>query len=268
MRCCHAPAQPAVSRLTSSRCANPFAVTTKLYSSPVHAQYTGYNGHTINQATVALLQYPLSMPMPRELAVADLKYYESVTATAGFFTGDSVYSIAWLRLNSSSAAEKQWAAAFAHQDPRFNLWHETTTVGHSNFITGAGGFLQNVLQGFAGMHVTNTGGQLWFRPRLPPGVTRLTLRRVCFQGAALGLKYDSNGGRLTRRSSELACAPPEASASATTTAVYLAQPVVLCAQARAAAAWQALPPGGALTFGANAEVAVCVGTAAACAASL
>ena len=115
----------------------------------MHAQYTGYNGHSINQATVALLQYPLSRAMPDALALADLRYYESVTRTGGYFTGDSVYSIAWLRRGNDTAALGQWAAAFAHQHPAFNVWHETTGFGHVHFITGAGGFLQNVSHGRA-----------------------------------------------------------------------------------------------------------------------
>lgn len=68
------------------------------------------------QADVALLQYPLRFNMSSALARNDLNYYAAVTRADGYFTGDSAYSIAWLRLGNRSAADEQFQLAFLHQD--------------------------------------------------------------------------------------------------------------------------------------------------------
>jgi trehalose/maltose hydrolase-like predicted phosphorylase len=160
----------------------------------VHLQYHNWpkGGKQITQSSVALLQYPLQQPMPRDLAVADLRYYENQTRQNGFFTGDSIYSIAWLALGEREAADRQWQAAFSHMDlGGFNLWRETLTGGHSNFITGAGGFLQNVVNGYGGLRVLS-GSRLQLRPSLPLwGVTRLALRAFCFVGRRLHVGWSA-----------------------------------------------------------------------------
>ena len=48
----------------------------------IHLEYDGYNGTSIKQADVTLLQYPLMYPMPRSVAYNDLVYYQNRT---GFF---------------------------------------------------------------------------------------------------------------------------------------------------------------------------------------
>lgn len=69
----------------------------------IHPEYEGYNGELINQVLlfniprieflkffqpdVVLLQYPLMVNMPREIALNDLKYYLNKTNPASFFTG-------------------------------------------------------------------------------------------------------------------------------------------------------------------------------------
>ena len=70
----------------------------------------------IMQSAAALLQYPLGLAMSEEIKLNDLKYYEPRTLSNGFFTGDSIYSIAWLALGNTRAALTQWDAAFSHMD--------------------------------------------------------------------------------------------------------------------------------------------------------
>lgn len=49
--------------------------TTAFGQGPVHQVYTPYNGGGLAQAGVALLQYPLQLPMDSDLARRDLEYY-------------------------------------------------------------------------------------------------------------------------------------------------------------------------------------------------
>ena len=95
---------------------------------PVHPEYEHYDGDYINQADVALLQYPLELDIgSRALAVRDLEYYQSRTSvpgvSSGFFTGDSAYSVAWLRLGNRTGADDTFDEAFEHMDlTGFNVW--------------------------------------------------------------------------------------------------------------------------------------------------
>jgi len=126
---------------------------------PVTPEYTGYKGGDINQADVALLSYPLGYGLPGALQRRNLEFYGGVTRANGYFTGDSAYSIAWLALGNRTAADAQFALAFEHMDSEhFWVWKERAfTGGHLNFLTGAGGFLQNFLYGYAGIRYASPG---------------------------------------------------------------------------------------------------------------
>ena len=196
----------------------------------IHLEYADYTvaGHPyINQADVALMQYPLGacigstqdelrgcgLTMNKELAVNDLLFWQersSGPSTAGFYTGDSAYSIAWLGLGNRSAADSQFDLAFTHQDlGHFNVWKEKNfgNFGNLNFITGAGGYLQNFINGYAGLRYMvkdpinivcpNSDGQgagtgaVSFRPVLPPGnVTAVLMRGVSLGGSRFTVSYD------------------------------------------------------------------------------
>lgn len=180
-----------------------------LYASgTVHPEFKGYAGGHINQADVALLQYPLGVEFERGLALRDLDFYSGrtgVTVGGGkticpFFTGNSAYGIAYLALGNRSAADYQFELGFLHQTPEFNVWTEYAPeagqgFGHLNFITGAGGWLQALLYGYPGLRLPPAGGALLFAtpaPSLPPGgVTRVKLRGLHLLGTAFDFAYDS-----------------------------------------------------------------------------
>jgi len=56
----------------------------------------------INQADVALLQYPLGLTMPEDVAVNDLNYWQNHTNPNGYFTGDRYSSKACFYLSLTS----------------------------------------------------------------------------------------------------------------------------------------------------------------------
>ena len=170
----------------------------------IHPEYTGYQGEATNQADVALLQYPLRLKddvIDHEQAVNDLLYYQSRSSgptTSGFFTGDSSYSIAWLRLGNRTAADEQFGLAFLHMDVNngFNVWIEKSKgskgyPGNLNFITGAGGYLQNYLYGYMGIILSESTFNL--NPLLPPhGITKVGVRHITFHGKIFSVYYDVN----------------------------------------------------------------------------
>jgi len=163
---------------------------------PVHRQNKGYAGEKINQADVALLQYPLGLDFGAEQNQRDLDYYATVTDFAGMFTGDSSYSCAYLALGNRSAADSQLLLAFDHIEEHFGVFHETAfDDGHTqHFITGSGGFLQGFVFGFSGMRVVRLGVMSFASqaPTLPPlGVTGVRLRGLRLLGAAFDFAWDA-----------------------------------------------------------------------------
>eukprot|EP01045_Picozoa_sp_COSAG04_P008045 COSAG04_NODE_437_length_14435_cov_4.075126_11_plen_274_part_00 len=169
----------------------------------VHPEFRGYNGAPIAQSCVALMQYPLRWPMPADVARRDLAFYQvrsSGPTTAGFFTGDSSYSIAWLGMGNKSQADAQFAQAFSHLDlVGFSVWMEKFYAqaqgGALNEISSGGAFLQNILYGYAGVSLEEEGVAI--RPTLPAlGVTALTLRGVAFAGSRVRYAFNASHLRL------------------------------------------------------------------------
>jgi hypothetical protein len=173
----------------------------------IHPQYHGYHGQDINQADVALLQWPLHLDMDADIAAADLAYYarrSSGADTKGFYTGDSCYAIAMLFGHDRRAAEQQLALAFDHMLAPFNVWTETdplvaahNSTGNLNFLTGAGGFLENIVFGYGGLRYGEEG--LSISASLPPlRVTAMTLRGGACAGGTLRLWLNGTHQTLSR----------------------------------------------------------------------
>jgi len=176
----------------------------------IHSQDATYQkGQMITQSDVGLLQYPLEVSgIDDSVKRGDLLYYESVTNPDGYYTGDSSYSIAWLALGNRTAADAQFARTFLylnglpnnvvvapHYNP-FNVWKEAATSGkHLNFLTGAGGFLQNIIQGYAGLRARSNILQL--NPSLPPHAQRLSLVRLSYAGAQFSVDFNSTTVQVT-----------------------------------------------------------------------
>lgn len=170
----------------------------------IHNEYENYEQSQrphINQADVALLQYPLGLRSNKrifpvlssskipdtQLAVNDLLFWQPKSDNQVFYTGDSSYSIAWLEMGNRSAADEQFDLAFTHMDlEHFNVFTEKNTgnLGNLNFITGAGGYLQNMINGYMGLRYTHEGLDL--RPVMPPhGTTSFKLRGLSLAGSRL-----------------------------------------------------------------------------------
>ena len=76
------------------------------------------------------------------------------------------------------------------------VWSEVVGGGGTvNFLTGAGGFLQNVIFGYVGFELTVTS--LAFDPHLPQGVTSITAVNVDYLGNSFDLKFDDSDVTIT-----------------------------------------------------------------------
>ena len=84
---------------------------------------------------------------------------------------------------------------------------ETPTNDAVNFVTGAGGFLQQVIFGWTGLRVGDGGLDPAFPALLPSHITRLVLRNVYARGKRYDVVVDSGGRRIIRAGRQLGPAP-------------------------------------------------------------
>ena len=74
---------------------------------------------------------------------------------------------------------------------------ETSTNNAVNFVTGAGGFLQQVIFGYTGLRLGDRGGlELAFPPVLPSSIRRLVLKNVHARGKSYDVIVDASGRRI------------------------------------------------------------------------
>jgi trehalose/maltose hydrolase-like predicted phosphorylase len=65
-----------------------------------------------------------------------------------------------------------------------------------NFVTGAGGFLQQVIYGYTWLRWSDRGLEPAFAPVLPSRISRLTLRNVYSRGKRYDVVVDSARRRM------------------------------------------------------------------------
>eukprot|EP00937_MAST-01D_sp_MAST-1D-sp2_P001773 g1773.t1 len=134
-------------------------------SAPNLANYTDCNGcdSMVKQGDAVLLHYPLGLPMRRSTLLHDLRAYAPRTDPYGPAMTWGAFALAFkdAGLHADAAAYFEKGHALNNRGPFF-AWHEGLPIdcaggrepcdhqGCPNFLTGAGGFLQSVINGYAG----------------------------------------------------------------------------------------------------------------------
>eukprot|EP01119_Soliformovum_irregulare_P008598 TRINITY_DN21702_c0_g1_i1.p1 TRINITY_DN21702_c0_g1~~TRINITY_DN21702_c0_g1_i1.p1 ORF type:complete len:726 (+),score=154.23 TRINITY_DN21702_c0_g1_i1:209-2179(+) len=154
----------------------------------VHPEFDGYHGQLIKQADVILLGYPLMYPMSTTIRKNDLVYYSARTDIAnGPAMTFGMSAVAWLELGEPDQAKEEFTRSYANIQEPFNVWTETPKGGTVNFITGAGGFLQGLWAGYAGIRILED--RLTLSPHLPDKVTHLSLEGFYYLGNSLRIEF-------------------------------------------------------------------------------
>uniref|UniRef100_A0A182IXF6 Protein-glucosylgalactosylhydroxylysine glucosidase n=1 Tax=Anopheles atroparvus TaxID=41427 RepID=A0A182IXF6_ANOAO len=166
----------------------------------VHPEYKEYTfGTQIKQADVVLLGYPLEFQMKRSTKANNLRLYSMVTRPDGPAMTWAMHTIGHLDLNELDQAAGMFRRSYQKNlRAPFHVWSENAEGGDGagNFITGAGGFLQSLINGYAGVRLRHR--QLVIgNPRLPPGTTRLFLPELNYAGVQFSLDVGANSFRLT-----------------------------------------------------------------------
>ncbi|PYO74360.1 MAG: hypothetical protein DMD67_13660, partial [Gemmatimonadetes bacterium] len=86
-----------------------------------------------------------------------------------------------------------------HVRPPFYALAETPRNDAVNFLTGAGGFLQQVIYGYTGLRLTDAGLRSVFRPVLPSRITKLVLRHVSVRGKTYDIMVEGDSARFVPR---------------------------------------------------------------------
>jgi len=154
----------------------------------IHLEFDNYDGSEIKQADVILMGFPLGWSMSQQIRENDLVYYTAVTDPDGPAMTWSMTAIGFLELGEIATAAKYFPQSYANIHPPFNIWLETPVGGATNFITGAGGFIQGVVYGYGGIRILS--GQLDFNPTLPPNVTMVVYRSIDYSGNQFDFEFD------------------------------------------------------------------------------
>ncbi|MGV6831839.1 MAG: glycosyl hydrolase family 95 catalytic domain-containing protein [bacterium] len=139
-------------------------------------EHSKYDGDRIKQADVNLLTFPLNVISDKETILKDLNYYEPKLAEEGPAMGKSAFAVIYARLGDHENAFRLFKESYEpNKRPPFGALSETATAHHPYFATGAGGMLQTVLFGFAGLHLTDNGIEQK-NPVLPKQWKSLTIK--------------------------------------------------------------------------------------------
>lgn len=140
-------------------------------------------------SVVPLLTFPLELPMSDTAQRHDLADAVRLLLAqgGGAMMGTTLYPIIAAQLGDSALVDSLLPLTYrGHLRPPFDVLAETPRNDAVNFLTGAGGFLQQVVFGYAGLRLREDGVRPVYRPLLPARLTRLVLRNI----SSHGRRYD------------------------------------------------------------------------------
>ena len=157
-------------------------------SNQIYLEYDSYNGSVIKQADVILLSFPLEWKnLTPEIAKNNLEYYSNRTDGNGPAMTWSMTALGYLDLGEPQTAQEYFLKSFLNIQVPFDVWTETPTGGTTNFITGAGGFLQSVVFGYGGIRIVGLG-VLEIRGVMYEGVKEMKMSKIGFLGQTIQVK--------------------------------------------------------------------------------
>ena len=129
------------------------------FENGVTREHFTYKGEMIKQADANLLAYPLGLITDEYRQRQDLEYYaERIDQKDGPAMSYSVYCVQYARMGDADKAYEMFRRCYEPNLRKpFGVISETPTSNNPYFMTGAGGLLQTVLNGFCGLQITDEG---------------------------------------------------------------------------------------------------------------
>jgi protein-glucosylgalactosylhydroxylysine glucosidase len=163
--------------------------------------YQGAPDSTLGWVT-PLLAYPLAVPMSPGAKRAQLEqaFAQLLKKGPGAMMGSTILSVGAAELNDRAMLDSLLPYSYrAHMKGPFLMLSETPTNNAVNFVTGAGGFLQQVIFGWTGLRLGDDGLEPAFPALLPSSVKRLVLRNIQSRGKRYDVIVDASGRRMVPR---------------------------------------------------------------------
>lgn len=129
----------------------------------------------------------------------DLEYYDTKTRENGPAMTWAMHTIGFLDLEDQDTAAKYFERSYSlYTRAPFNAWSEAIPgqPAAGNFITGAGGFLQSVINGYAGIRL-NFDNLIITKSYLLPNSEKLTLNGISYLGNVFSLEVTDGFKTLT-----------------------------------------------------------------------
>ena len=154
-------------------------------------------------AVVPLLYYPLELNVPDKVKANDLTnaydYTEKVGGWNGIMMGIALYQNVAAEIKNRKLFDEFFKFSYKpYLRGPFNVLAETPTNMSTNFLTGAGGFLQQVLFGYTGLRITENGLVKKYSPMLPKGVKEVTITNLKFRGKYYDVVVKGGTTKLTQ----------------------------------------------------------------------
>jgi trehalose/maltose hydrolase-like predicted phosphorylase len=160
--------------------------------------YAGAPDSTLGWVT-PLLSYPLAVPMSPRAKRAQLEqaFAQLLKRGPGAMMGSTILAVGAAELNDRAMVDSLLPFSYrTHMKGPFLMLSETPTNNAVNFVTGAGGFLQQVIYGWTGFRLGENGLEPAFAPVLPSTVKRLVLRNISIRGNRYDVIVDAKGRRM------------------------------------------------------------------------
>jgi hypothetical protein len=147
-------------------------------------------------STSALLWFPLDGAYSSEQTKQAID--EMITriheGRSGAMMGTEFYPILAAKLSDRSAIGKLLLPlSKPYLRAPFQVIAETPRNENTNFITGAGAFLQQFVFGYTGLRLGRNGLERRYAPVLPPGLSRITLKGITVRGQRETLTFTERG---------------------------------------------------------------------------
>ena len=160
--------------------------------------YEGAPDSTLGVIT-PLLSYPLGVPMSNRAKRTHLEQavHRIGDEAAGAMMGVTLLSVDAAELGDRALVDSLLPYSYrSHVHGPFLLLSETPSNNAFDFLTGAGGFLQQVIFGYTGLRLEANGLVPAFPPVLPSHIKRLVLRNIQVRGKHYDIIVDASGRRM------------------------------------------------------------------------
>lgn len=137
--------------------------------------------------------------MNQSTRINDLKIYGDATRDSGPAMSNSMYAINYLDVNAVDNTNEMFAKSFQpYLRQPFNVWSEVVEgeTGATNFMTGTGGFLQTIFNGFLGIRVHLTYLEIR-NPRLPTNLTRFEIDGISYLSSKFQISLTQTGNFIS-----------------------------------------------------------------------